>query len=492
MRSDSQILLVCNRYSSIDQINIWLNKYASENVLLLTSHGLFDLERSALEHPNLEVLNFTDLTDQELASKADKKAFEQNKDLIPMYSVYVRKYKEDSIFYKNQLIYGKLDRTYKKIHVFCGDRDLHNLNISKRFWRTTGATFHTPDQMPPDDPMGIRIKKLTGNRSVAKLIYRIKAFINFNRKRKFIVVSDVNEEWYFPTLKRVAIRENVEVKEVDIKPKNIPSNARLVVPLHSSHQLLNLHPFLDRKNVIILQDAFRPSVYPPYLFAYAFSGCEFIPRDEFDRRLFKKVGDITEVDAPAFIRFTKPFAPPETGEEIKTLILSLNHAGDWTAEISRSDTDILIQKWMDMAARDHNRNWIIRLHPTMDSPDGEGANAMARIREVVEQSAIPSLSVSDVSLEEDWERGDMFVSEYSLSAIDALAKGKPVLFVNLTNRQSYMTDYVKLGFEEASDEESFERILATILADPKSHFERQTKAYREYLHKFSRFESELH
>lgn len=485
-------LIVFNQYTDLSQISEVIRLRGAREVVLLTSHALFPSEKRELSEYKVTFRNFTELTDAELAHQADRTAYNEVERTILMYSVYVRFFKERSVYHKNRLIYERLGQKFDFIDVFCGPIERNNLNISNSYWRKAKACIHRPSRQKSPSGFRVLFKKITAIPVVSIIGHRAMAWVASRKKQTFYVIDAPGRKWFFRTLHRIKLHEGVSAGLKRISPIKVPGDAVLAVPLHRSGELLNLHPYVERRKVVIVQDAFRPSVYPPYLFANSFRDCGFIPRDAFDRLLFSKVKGVYEVQKPPFIQFTRPFNPPEPHHlRIQNVVLSLNHAGDWTAEISRSDTDLLIMAFMELAEQWPDLKMIIRLHPTMNSLEGEGAGASDRIKKVVGDAKISNLEVSSVSLDEDWERGDLFISEYSLSAIDALGIGKPVLFVNLTNRQSYMADYANLGFLVSDSTAAFRKDIRSIMENPTSYYKDQLSIYRNYLHNFSRFEEEI-
>jgi hypothetical protein len=158
----------------------------------------------------------------------------------------------------------------------------------------------------------------------------------------------------------------------------------------------------------------------------------------------------------------------------------LNHAGDWTALINRSDTDILIEAFVNLAKQNRNLNFIIRCHPTMIHPLHEGINSINRIKEFIEWVNLKNLSVSTASLSEDISRGDLFISEYSQVLIDILQNGKLGIIANLTNRRSFMIDYESIGFLNVNSSANLNSLLQNILNHEVKYVSIQNKAVEEY------------
>ena len=146
--------------------------------------------------------------------------------------------------------------------------------------------------------------------------------------------------------------------------------------------------------------------------------------------------------------------------------MTLNHSGNWSSLISRSDTDGLIINFVELAKHYPSLKFIIRLHPNSDQLKGEGLGWTSRIKNQIKLIDLQNLSLSKVSLEEDWHRAQIFISEYSLSAVEALRFGKIVLFLNLTRRRSFVKDLTDLGFVELNSYDGLIEKLDYVLDNP--------------------------
>ncbi len=109
---------------------------------------------------------------------------------------------------------------------------------------------------------------------------------------------------------------------------------------------------------------------------------------------------------------------------------------------------------------------------------------------MVEDLEQANLEVSDVTLEEDWERGDIFISEFSLSVIDAMRKGKLGFFANFTNRRSFMEDYVTLGFPLVRNQGEMVTTIRDMLTRPQDFAKQQNAAMENYNSRLTTFLNE--
>ena len=254
----------------------------------------------------------------------------------------------------------------------------------------------------------------------------------------------------------------------------------LAAPIHSSNNLLAMYPFVSRKNMAIIQDAFRPTSYPPYYYACSYKDCKIIPSDRVNYTLFESA-HLAPYSYHNFL-VPKPLLAKQNSSisQVNTICLSLNHSGPWSTLISRCDTDYLIDVFADLAAKYSSKTFIIRLHPNSDDMLAEGNNWKKRIKNFLKNRQLNNLTLSEVNLEKDWERCDLFLTEYSLSAIDALQFGKLVLFLNLTKRRSFMIDFTKLGFTEVMTIPELHQEFEKFLTETVSVYTKLKKSAEKY------------
>ena len=171
---------------------------------------------------------------------------------------------------------------------------------------------------------------------------------------------------------------------------------------------------------------------------------------------------------------------------VRNVCLTLNHAGNWSSLISRADTDGLIIEFVQMSKKYEEINFIVRLHPNSNSLKGEGLGWTQRIQKIIRLNNLSNLELSNRTLEEDWAKADLFISEYSLSAVEALRLGKYVMFINLTKRRSFVRDLTEIGFLEVKSVDEFNELLNRIIKFPKKYYVDLSKAIANYNANYSR------
>ena len=100
----------------------------------------------------------------------------------------------------------------------------------------------------------------------------------------------------------------------------------------------------------------------------------------------------------------------------------------------------------------------------MDGIKAEGVTSKTRINNFIQKLNYQNLSVSNATMEEDWARGDIFISEYSLSVIDAINKGKIGIFYNLTKRVSFVDDLLEKGINYYTEEDAIIKKIETLIS----------------------------
>lgn len=169
------------------------------------------------------------------------------------------------------------------------------------------------------------------------------------------------------------------------------------------------------------------------------------------------------IDAELFPAVKKQYLPHINKRVyVKQVLVALNCAGPWSSLISISDTDRLIVAVAMIAEKYPDICFILRPHPSADSPLHEGIHAVDRIAEYLAYKELPNLkmslkvgkkyasrkfmSISENSLEEEIVDADLVISEYSHSLIEAAYRGKPCVSVNITGRRDYFQSVSRLGF----------------------------------------------
>ena len=462
-------VIVINQYSNAFHLKKVLP--VMRNAIIVSTHALFDIEKNEFEEIfeeiNLSFYQFDSWNERSEDTDLDKEAYDKSKKWLKYTSIYQRELLDGITYVKNKFVYDRLKEELNvtgdtKFFVFCQSYDLMNLGISYKFWNDLNADII---QTGPLSKGFLLIKKVTSVVWIRYCVYILRAFFLSFKPTRVKVYND-SGRFYLMSTKRITIKSELSSFQKWIIPVfcNL-TKSYLAAPIHSSTKLNSMYPFLKRKKMVMVQDAFRPTTYPPYYYALSFFGSMLVPLSGIDKAYFQNAG-IDVFPLNTLINKQRLKANESKNLEISTICLTLNHSGNWSSLISRSDTDGLIIKFVELAKHYPSLNFIIRLHPNSDQLKGEGVGWINRIKHQVGLLDLKNLSVSSATLEEDWQRAQVFISEYSLSAVEALRFGKIVLFLNLTQRKSFVKDLTDVGFIEANSYEALIENLDYIADKP--------------------------
>lgn len=480
-------LFVINQNCNFAQIAQICGENSFKNPYFLSTHYLFENEREMLSElisDNIEIHTFAEfLTDSEM-EECDTLATLHLKEKIPDEAVkenYNVLFMDLSSKNKNIKVWQKLKQQggFGKIYFYEG------LGINKSFWEgLLGVNLTKKDENTAAKPVKIPI--------LNKIKQKIKALMaKFLEKKELIIVEYENKRFiFFTPVNRIKFSINAKISKKHCKDENFPKDLTssdkqsfIGTTIHQyDYNFLKRHKDLP---AMVFIDGYHPSNYPATYVDSYFIG-EFTVRDMFDYEWFTKYGKKAHKPSNITVNSFKKL-PDEDYPPVKNIIFPINHAGDWTALINRSDTDILIEAFCSLAQLFPDTNFIVRPHPTMVHEMHEGPNSINRIKEYVSYQNHPNLKLSESSLEEDFSRGDLFISEYSQVLIDVFNMGKLGLIANLTNRRSFMKDYEDLGFLSVNNSEGFKNIIEDIISNPSKFAQIQASAARRYNEKLQKF-----
>ena len=106
----------------------------------------------------------------------------------------------------------------------------------------------------------------------------------------------------------------------------------------------------------------------------------------------------------------------------------------------------------------------------------EGENSYKRIVEYVKNLNLQNLFVTNKSLRENLLEGDIFLSEYSATLIDAWKNGKIGIICNFTKHESFMEVFRNEGFLYAETKNELKEILEDLQNDTLKYNKVQEKA----------------
>lgn len=488
MESKSKInsLLVLNQNVPLGHIRKLLVR-TKKNVILST-HLFFDFEREeiATEDCDIEFYTYADfLTDQEM-QEIDDRATELLFDIRGS-SKYALKHMSLSKKLKNQIVFDKVLSKYDVERIHC----VNGLGIDYSIWQKANAK---------------RIAKFWLPELVLSFLGKTKRLIQriFLSSTEFYLLRNKGKVYVFlSTIKRLKFCDEISIEKLSLgnmylflrriftlsfadarvpflksvlkKIKDEGLKPILSTSIHQYCHDVELINSFSNLELNIFVDGFHPSNYPrTYLDSFAKG--KFIVQNYLNAAWFKLNG--FDVDLlPGIIKSDSFNSEIRFAEStVKRVVLLLNHAGDWTALINRSDTDRLIVAFCALAKDYIDIEFVVRPHPTMTHVDHEGLYSRERIETYVSKQQRSNLKVSNSSLEEDLSSGDVFVSEYSQVLIDTFALGKIGIILNLSSRRNFMEDYAKLGFLHCDSDENFKSLMAGVIDKPIEYMKEQQKA----------------
>ncbi len=453
-------LFVVNQ-DTVHHIEKLIERHRCHSVLVLTTQRLFPSEQARLERsaPHVTTHAFADfLTDGEMA-RCDEVASEDGHQRLRQQGVrgYADYFMRSSVRAKNELVRAKVLAQFRPQYTIHAD----GLGIDAAVWSVDGGNA------VEGSDLGRSFVALVGRARYARggemhilsmspdsgSRHRPPAVVLGAIKRLRLESFVVSESRRLPRLVSLvspalgAYLCDRWVRSV-LPSEKMRAEFLLCTTVHEYDRSMSAVAERLGRELFIIVDGHHPSNYPE-TYLPSFGAGRFVSANHAAAQWFIRHGRA----AQRSLWFQKPVMFQQCrSTAVQRVMLVLNHAGDWTALVNRSDTDALVRAFIDLAALRSDKEFVIRLHPTMATSGHEGPESMQRLRNVVAQAGVPNLHVSHATLSEDLARGDFYLSEYSQVLVDAWADGKLGMAVNLTGRRSFMVDYEQLGFRTLSSE----------------------------------------
>ncbi len=130
-----------------------------------------------------------------------------------------------------------------------------------------------------------------------------------------------------------------------------------------------------------------------------------------------------------------------------TILLTHQCWGPWTAFHSPLDTNDMWASFAETAKEFPDVGFVGKIHPLVDDVGHEGPGRSAEIMEWAASLSQKNFEVLPLksSMQEALDGSDVVVTYYSLTAIEALAKGIPVVMMNLTKKRDLFPELVDIG-----------------------------------------------
>lgn len=471
-------------------------KGITEKVVFLTTQFLFGHEREMLSEnfPDSQFSCFADfLTDGEMA-QCDEEAFV---DLSMPYEEYLQRMKT----IKNEMVWGRIKEGFPEHRgfVFCDD-----LGIDASVWRRHGFVRLSGQyyyEHPEEKGMKYNVKAWLKN---FKLVRKLYSKIQSARKtkvedvycacykgKKYIFIGRMNRIDY-----RLDIPFKLSAEERDKYNRGEYEGKETCQYITTWHEHWKCYvPDNMDFDVRWIQDGYLPPNYTDYGYNFIPQNVQYYTWDMLGKKLFRNRSLPVSI-----IPFRKKlYMPtPKFPEKVKNVLIVASGSGDWTALKNRSDDDLLVDAFAQMAKRFPGINFVYRCHPSWIHPNNVGVHSIARVQEYFAWLNLPNLHVSAhiplqtvgkgefkltfprSSLDEDLAKADFVFGEHSISMVDAAFQQIPFCSVNLTKRRNFFCGISDMGFPSCKSVEDIANLLErAITADFRQDYLRAVSVYNK-------------
>jgi hypothetical protein len=481
--------------------------------MILTPHALFDFEQQQVrDFFNGDILfkSFADFISDEEAAHCDEEAYN-----ICMMAVRVNmgEYFSQIKDRKNRVIAGNIQKEYA---FESGSLFSDDLGIDKTIWVEKGfidnSTFnasHSPSHLnlvKRGFSLLIRLcaKESVILDSVSVLRYDGVAYLFCGK------VSRVQQ--YF---KKDVTIERVQISLAPRFLRFVPGLAKRIerTTLNKAIRkdnikkvLSSMHEHCEQYKEVarwarveygVIQDGYIPENYLPYLYKLEYQGANFYVWDTLSAGLFVS-NQMRVAILPLYASRELPEIKhlPKT---IKTVLVLTSGAGDWTAVKNRSDDDLMLMAFVEVARIIPHINFIYRPHPFWVHPSHQGENSIERAVAYLKSTGLKNIKISAGSLEQsrryahdrhlyvepkslmdDIVQADLVFGEHSYSMIDAARTGKMFASVLIANRRDYFINYSKIGFFHLATKESIVQFINDVENNPGIMCDKYNAAVRKH------------
>lgn len=448
-----------------------------DGVCFLTTHFLFENERVFLREifVNCEFKTFADfLTDSEM-SLCDTQAYSSNE---MDYLDYLSKLKHK----KNEIVAGKILSEHHPKYKYILSSDL---GIDGQVWKEIGFNYLEAEYYYNETTnVKYHVRKiLFSSRIIKKLYNKIKSRnVQHIPEEVHVGFFEGHKYVFLGKLSRIGYRLDIDFKTSEEECEKLnrgefetKETCTYMTTWHE-HGKCNV-PDNQKYDVRWAQDGYLPPNYSHKDYFFKPDNVKYYCWDILGTELFKNQGLPYEI-----IPFRKKLYLPEPKfpVKVKNVLIVASGSGDWTALKNRSDDDIMVDAFVQMARRFPNIHFTYRCHPTWVHPQNVGVNAINRVHDYFKWLNLPNLTLSSnippmfestgkyklsfsrTSLEEDLKQADFVIGEHSISMIDAAFKNIPFFSVNITNRRSFFVGIEGLGFPNCSSLDEIENMIKSI------------------------------
>ncbi len=474
-------IFVLNQNVKLDSLK-QLNKMIGDDGVnvFLTTNFMFENERDFVSvlFVNPVFRTFADyLTDAEM-DRIDNESFQ--------IGVHQDDYIAEIKRRKNKLVLKKVMAEFPNASLFVLS---NSLGIDSKVWKIAGAkTIEAEYYYPERIPFKRRIRQVLRKNQMVNGVY---CLLKRSRRRRLLDDDEVKvghfegkKYVFLGRLSRIDYRLDLsfetsheEVERLNAGQFEKKDNCTYVTTWHEHFK----YPLPDDDSIAVrwAQDGYLPPNYSHYDYEFKPNNVVYYCWDELGTHLFKNRCLPYEI-----IPFRKKLYMPQPSfpERITNVLIVASGSGDWTALKNRSDDDIMVYAFAQMAKRFPHIHFTYRCHPTWIHPSNVGVNAINRVSEYFKSLKLPNLTLSSntpiadngkefqlsfsrSSLDEDLNEADFVFGEHSVSMIDAAFRGIPFCSVNLTKRRNFFIGMNELGFPTCASHEEIARMLEKASSD---------------------------
>lgn len=462
----------------LESIEEFRNLNGEANIFL-TTHMLFDHEKSYLESlfTNCYFLKFADFLSDEEMEACDENAYLIEKENESEYYNVIKRM-------KNELIVRKVNDRFENINGYIFSDDL---GIDEKVWIDAGFKRLKCDYyyMPPGNA-GVTPAQRTNEPKVHKPRYKEVYAAEWEGK-KYIFIGNLN---------RISYRLDIDFQESEYEREKLnreeyyaSEECQYLTTIHESYKCKI--PDEPKYDIRCMQDGYLPPNYSSYYLRFIPHNYRYYAWDVIGEKTF--INQDIPVSLIPFRR--KLYMPiPDFHEKIKTVLVAASGSGDWTAQKNRSDDDLMVEAFVEMARRFPDIDFIYRCHHTWTHPRHAGINSINRVAQYFDYTGLSNIHVSSnifiedlkrfkfsiprSSFDEDLKKADLVFGEHSISMIDAALKKIPFASVNLTNRRNFFCGVSDMGFPACETVDDIENVIRNIVrAEFQQKYREAVKQY---------------
>lgn len=466
----SQNLIIKSIKPHMKQIRV------EDGVIFLTTHLLFENEQKYLVSlfNKCEFFSFSDFLLDEEMEACDITSFISEK---MNYQDYLSSIKKK----KNEIVAEKVLFSYQPHNKYIFSNDL---GIDSEVWREKGFEYINAKYYYSErKKIKFYLKKIVFSSHIMESIYKsIKSNevlhtpqevnVGYYNGRKFIFLGKLNRIDY-----RMSIDFKPSKEECDRLNNKKFYTKDICTYLTTWHERFKCDVPDDKQyEVRWAQDGYLPPNYTHKDYFFKPKNVVYYCWDKLGTQLFKNQGLQYEI-----IPFRKKLYIPKPlfPNRVNKVLIVASGSGDWTALKNRSDDDLLVKAFVQVAKDFPDITFTYRCHPTWVHPQNVGVNSIKRVYEYFKSTKLPNIVISSNipiakqkndflltfsrnSLDEDLNNTDFVFGEHSISMIDGAFKGIPFASVNLTKRRNFFIGVNELGFPTCETINEIENTIRNI------------------------------